>query len=107
MLWIVYLACPLMGFVGYFLGKWTGKKRTVALFHELQDDGELIVLTRAQYEAGEGQKLLHSDPTNGEDDLDEVSYKRRDSSERRIDWAGSIRQSEQYGTTEEIEDDEH
>jgi hypothetical protein len=79
----------------FFLGRWYGKRRTVKLFHELQDSGELVVMTKGQA-ADKSRTLDLLRNAGDEEDLDDIVYERRDSQERREDWAGAIRKGRQF-----------
>ncbi len=88
---------------GIFVGRWRGKRQTIQLFRDLQDSGELVVTTKEQRTNQISQDNVRSLLRNEEDseDLDEISHKRRDSPERRVDWAASMVQGRQQRGDEE------
>jgi hypothetical protein len=80
----------------FFVGAWWGKRRTVKLFHSLQDSGDLVVMTKDQHKGktkqGSIQALMRAGEDEDEDEegIDEIQHRRRDSPERRVDWAASM-----------------
>jgi hypothetical protein len=89
--------------LSFFFGFRRGKKSTIALFHELQDDGELIVLTRAQHAAGElgDMKDVIYDESDASDDLGEEGTDvpqlgpKRSSGRGDKKWAAELKQAEE------------
>lgn len=99
-LWCL-LGVPVWALIFYH-GYRTGRKRTIALFHELQDGGDLIVLTRQQHDNEQMVGLIRSEKDYTPDELvDPEEPKHKRASNRTVDWAGTIKQSGEHGGTED------
>lgn len=97
-IWHVAGCVVTTGFITYFIGKKLGWNAAVAMFRQLQDDGELIVLTLAQSQEAELEKVqgvIYNEDDAGDPLLDDaekepipgVPEKRPRSETRKKRWA--------------------
>jgi len=80
----------------FCLGAYRGKRRTMKLLGSLREDGSLTIQTRDQVQM---QELLYEEPEEAANM--EFSHNPRDSSDRRVKWAGAMRQNELLEEDEE------
>ena len=88
--WLPWLGLIFTHLVAYWLGRWLKLRQ----LHRLQAQGLLTITTEAQPGDERIPSLMGNQPES-EEELDIVAYARRDSEDRRDDWAIRMKEGEE------------